>query len=107
MSTGQGPAQRARACPDPVRPCIFSPASVRFEVSLDGQQWQPFGEARAAQFPAVHARQEEMLRHEFAVRGSARAKFVRVTARNFGPLPAWHVSAGQQAWLFADEIIIK
>ena len=94
-------------CLEHMRSWIFFPASVRFEVSLDGQQWQPFGEARAAQFPAVHARQEEMLRHEFAVRGSARAKFVRVTARNFGPLPAWHVSAGQQAWLFADEIIIK
>lgn len=94
-------------CLEHMRSWIFFPASVRFEVSLDGQQWQPFGEARADQFPAVHARQEEMLRHEFAVRGSARAKFVKVTARNFGPLPAWHVSAGQQAWLFADEIIIK
>jgi hypothetical protein len=34
----------------------------------------------------------------------ARARYVRVVAEPFGPLPEWHLSAGEPAWLFVDEI---
>ena len=68
---------------------------------------QTYGEVENTQFAAVHARQEESVQHTFAVSGAARAKYIKVTARNFGPLPDWHVSAGQQAWVFVDEIIVK
>ena len=27
--------------------------------------------------------------------------------RNFGPLPKWHISAGEQAWLFVEEIEVR
>jgi hypothetical protein len=80
---------------------------VSVEYSTDGQQWQPFGEVINDEFAPIHARQEEMLTHTFTVEGNARAKYLRLTAKNYGPLPDWHISAGQQAWVFVDEIIIK
>ena len=94
-------------CLENMRSWIFFPKSVLVEYSLDGKTWKRYGEVQNTQFAAVHARQEESVTHTFAVGGNARAKYIKITARNFGPLPKWHVSAGEQAWLFADEIIIK
>jgi hypothetical protein len=34
-------------------------------------------------------------------------RFLRVQARNFGPLPDWHPGAGEPAWLFVDEIVAE
>jgi hypothetical protein len=36
-----------------------------------------------------------------------RAKYFKVTVENYGKLPDWHISAGEQAWLFIDEIVIR
>ena len=94
-------------CLEHMRSWIFFPSDVLFEVSHDGERWQTFGEVSSTQFPTEHGRQEEMVRHEFMADGTAQAKYVKVTATNFGRLPGWHVSAGEQAWLFADEIIIR
>jgi len=35
------------------------------------------------------------------------AKFIKVLAINYGPLPDWHPGAGEEAWLFVDEIIVE
>ncbi len=94
-------------CLEHMRSWIFFPINVKMETSLDGKTWKTFGEVSTTQFPTEHYRQEEMVRHEFCADGNTRAKYVKITATNFGALPDWHVSAGQQAWLFADEIIIK
>ena len=94
-------------CLENMRSWIFFPKCVEFSYSLDGEHWLPCGIARDVQFPVVHSRQEESVTHTFSVNCSVRAKYIRVDAENYGPLPDWHVSAGQQAWIFADEIIIK
>ena len=94
-------------CLEHMRSWIFFPVNVKMETSLDGKTWNIFGEVSATQFPAEHCRQEESVTHTFCADGATRAKYVKITATNFGALPDWHVSAGQQAWLFADEIIIK
>ena len=94
-------------CLENMRSWIFFPKSIKVEYSLDGQTWKAYGEVRNTQFAATHARQEESNTHTFAVNGLARARYVKLTVKNFGPLPDWHVSAGQQAWIFVDEIIVK
>ena len=35
------------------------------------------------------------------------ARYVKITGRTFGKLPAWHPGAGGEAWIFVDEIIIE
>ena len=94
-------------CLQNMRSWIFFPSEVQVEYSLDGQTWHPFGRVQNTLFPAEHARQEDYTQHTFAVSGHVQARHLRITARNFGALPQWHVSAGQQAWLFADEIVVK
>ena len=94
-------------CLEHMRSWIFFPINVKMETSLDGKTWKIFGEVSTTQFPTEHCRQEESVTHTFCADGATRAKYVKITATNFGALPDWHVSAGQQAWLFADEIIIK
>ena len=94
-------------CCEHMRAWVFFPTSVEVEYSVDGSEWHPFGTVYNTQFAPVHARQEEMLTHTFTVEGAARAKYLKITAHNYGPLPAWHISAGQQAWVFVDEIIVK
>jgi hexosaminidase len=35
------------------------------------------------------------------------ARYIRIEAENYGKLPASHEAAGQDAWLFVDEIIVE
>lgn len=93
-------------CLENMRSWIFFPKSVSVEYSLDGQIWKPYGEVKNTQFVPVHERQEESVVHCFAVNGSAQAKYLKITLHNYGLLPDWHISAGQQAWLFVDELEI-
>ena len=55
---------------------------------------------------SAQQRQEECTTQLFAVMKGVRAKYFKLTVENYGPLPDWHISAGEQAWVFADEIII-
>ncbi len=93
-------------CLENMRSWIFFPKVVKVEYSLNGETWIPYGEVRNTTFAPVHSRQEESITHLFGVEKQVRAKYIKVTATNFGPLPDWHVSAGEQAWLFVDEITI-
>jgi hypothetical protein len=34
-------------------------------------------------------------------------RYLKVIARNTGPLPAWHHAAGNESFIFADEIVIE
>jgi len=92
-------------------PWIFLPQWV--EVSLAGE------EDRANGTWTVVGRQELPLENDPArlVRrvevevspGQAgpSARFIRVRARNQGPLPDWHPGAPENAWLFVDEIVVE
>ena len=93
-------------CLENMRSWIFFPKSVSVEYSLDGQIWKPYGEVKNTQFAPVHDRQEESVVHCFAVNGTAQAKYLKITLHNYGILPSWHISAGQQAWIFVDELEI-
>ena len=96
-------------CLENMRSWIFYPKSLKVEYSLDGENWQPYGdklEYAPAPGEDLQARQGESHTQLFAAVKSVRAKYFRITLENYGKLPDWHISAGEQAWLFADEIII-
>ncbi len=98
-------------CLENMRSWIFYPKSVKIEYGTDGKNWKPYGTLTelvdAPGEKSAQQRQEESTTQLFAVKKTARAKCLKVTAQNYGTLPDWHISAGEQAWLFADEIIIK
>ncbi len=97
-------------CLENMRSWIFYPKSVKIEYSADGKNWQPYGTldelVDAPGEKSAQQRQEESTTHLFAVKKSVRAKYFKITAENYGKLPDWHISAGEQAWLFADELVI-
>ncbi len=88
---------------------IWMPRSVNFELSLDGQTWKPVltipNDVPDGSDPAVNV---GTLAKDF-VKNITRqeARYVRMTAVNFGKIPAWHPGHGGDAWIFADEIIIE
>ncbi len=97
-------------CLQNMRSWIFYPKSVKIEYSTDGENWQPYGTVPelvdAPGEKSAQQRQEECTTQLFAVMKGVRAKYFKLTVENYGPLPDWHISAGEQAWVFADEIII-
>lgn len=92
-------------CLENMKSWIFFPSRIEVEVSADNASWQPFGSIDNREFPTTLERQELSTVHNFVVNGTpATARFVRIKASNYGRLPQWHISAGEQAWLFVDEI---
>jgi hypothetical protein len=92
-------------CLDNMRAWIFFPKRIEVSVSSDGKTYRPWAHLDNDEFPAVRDRQEESVQHAFVCRGPlTSARYVKVKAVNYGPMPDWHISAGEQAWLFVDEI---
>jgi predicted alpha-1,2-mannosidase len=84
-------------------PWIMMPRQVSFSISSDGASFKDVGTVRSD----IPDNQMESTIKEFAVSVNAVARYVKVFAKSFGPLPAWHESAGKPSWLFIDEITIK
>ena len=97
-------------CLENMRSWIFYPKGVKIEYSTDGENWKDFGSVQGPQeapgSKSAQQRQGESTTQLFGAVKNVRAKYFKITAKNYGPLPAWHISAGEQAWLFADEIVI-
>jgi hypothetical protein len=84
-----------------MRPWILFPPEVTFEVSRDGRAFEPVRRDQAP-LPPDHA--EAVTGVYGGAVPAVRARYLRVRAATFGPLPDWHLGAGYPAWLFADEI---
>ena len=99
-------------CLENMRSWIFFPKEVEISTSLDGQQYTSRWTIRTDRqnaFPDVRERQSESIVHNFEAFSTeaVNARYVRIKAVNYGKMPDWHVSAGQQAWLFADEVTVN
>ena len=92
-------------CLENMRSWIFFPRKVEVSVSLDGKSYTPWASVENTEFASIRERQEEEVQHTFVCRGPyVSARFLKIKATNHGKMPSWHVSAGEQAWLFVDEI---
>jgi hypothetical protein len=80
------------------------PDRIEFEFSNDGEKFVKLVDFKT-QFP-----QDEM---KSVVKEFTRAmkpftaRYVRVRAYNIGKIPAWHLGAGGDPWIFVDEIFIN
>jgi predicted alpha-1,2-mannosidase len=84
---------------------IFMPRGIEVETSADGRRYVSLG--RAAN--ATPERRGGAVVADLEVRSSrtVRARYLRVLVSGHGALPSWHPGAGEMAWFFADEIIIR
>lgn len=84
------------------RAWIFYPRAFEVYVSDDGQQYKLFNKTT---LPI--GRSEGAHIQDLKVTGNVKARYVKIIIKNYGPMPKWHLSAGQQAWLFVDEVWVK
>jgi predicted alpha-1,2-mannosidase len=82
---------------------ILMPTSVEFWISEDGKAFTLAGRA-GHKIPETEM---TPVTADLELRLSARARFIKIIARNFGKLPAWHLGAGSPAFIFIDEIYIE
>ena len=86
------------------RSWILFPEYVEVAVSADGKEWTNV----CREMNHIPQEKNGTFLQTFTCPLSARGvKYLRVTAKNTGTLPAWHPSAGKEAWIFVDEIKVK
>ena len=94
--------QVGAGCLQDQRSWIFLPQGMEVYVSDDGKDYKLFGKNTLTQ-----AKVEGTHIEDLTINGKATARFVKIVVKNYGKLPEWHLSAGEQAWLFLDEIWVK
>ncbi len=83
---------------------IVMPERVQFWASEDGGAYSLVQEV----VNTVDPKQEgTVVRDVVAEFGSFKTRFVKVIAKTPGKLPAWHHAAGNDAFIFADEIVVE
>ena len=84
---------------------IFMPRSLTIFTSIEGDRFQIF----AATPNEEPDRDSKARAHDWtvSVRTPVQARHVMVVVRGFGTIPDWHPGAGEMAWFFTDEIIVR
>ncbi|NOQ73154.1 MAG: glycoside hydrolase family 92 protein [Crocinitomix sp.] len=86
-----------------IRSWVWFPSEVTFMISDDGENWY-----------AIHTAKNETpidqygaIVQKFGFEKAISTQYLKVTAKNRGICPDWHLGAGNPTWIFADEIIIE
>lgn len=77
---------------------IYPPREIEVSVSSDGKSYKPFG--NAAEFIKKNAGNGKLL----ITQAPISTRFVKVDVKNLGKIPDGKPGAGENAWLFLDEI---
>ena len=88
-------------CQD-ARSWIWMPRWVEFSVSEDGEHFTPLARVENT----MDERDYEVRIWDCEASVNARARFLKVFAKNIGTIPAWHPGAGSPGFIFIDEIWI-
>jgi hexosaminidase len=83
---------------------IFFPKKMEFFVSTDGIKFQKVGEVVNDVDPLSG---EKQLKDFAATFTPVTAGFVKIVAQNIGKAPKGHQGAGDNAWMFVDEIAVE
>ena len=83
---------------------ILMPERVQIWTSSDGQNFTLIKEIANTVDPRLEG---TIIRDADAEFDHLTARFLRVVAKNPGKLPAWHHAAGNDSFIFADEIVVE
>jgi len=107
------------SCLEDMKSWIFFPSSVEIEISHDGITFEKLKVIGTIPYVASNGPGNDYIpsfstyvvpmNREFFVKTNTTKPIskIRVTAKNFGKCPEWHLGAGNNTWLFADEIIFR
>ncbi|MEP6847762.1 MAG: chitobiase/beta-hexosaminidase C-terminal domain-containing protein, partial [Acidobacteriota bacterium] len=83
---------------------IWMPTHIEFELSSDGVDFQKVADIKT---DVATTDMDPKIRDYTMPLKPRNARYVRIHAYNLGKIPAWHPGAGDDAFIFVDEIIIK
>ncbi|MEZ4977208.1 MAG: GH92 family glycosyl hydrolase [Flavobacteriaceae bacterium] len=88
------------------RAWIFLPKKVIFSVSTDGKTFKSIAHFDSETLEPSDL--TEIKSYDYHLKGQT-IRYVKITAKNLGALPEWHLGYGDdgKCWIFADEITIK
>ncbi len=107
------------SCLQDMKSWIFYPSSIEIEISFDGVSYQKLESigtnnsfASNANTPTLIPAFSDYVGPTIAdfyrsTNTSTPIKAIRIVANNFGKCPSWHLGAGNDTWLFADELIFR
>jgi predicted alpha-1,2-mannosidase len=84
------------------RSWIMMPKTVEFWGSVDGKNYERLADI-SHQTPE-ETQENIILKLEKKLANKIQVRYIKVKATNFGKLPAWHISAGEEAFIFIDEV---
>ena len=82
---------------------ICFPTEVEFSVSDNGIDFKKAGTVNTGM--DIENRKVEI--KNFGIELNQSTRYIKVKAKNFGRLPKWHPGAGDESYIFIDEIIIE
>ena len=94
------------SCLQDMKSWIFYPSLILVEISVDGTIFKKVDQN--IKIPEFNdyvgpTNQDFTVKFESPVN----VKKIRITARNYGKCPQWHLGAGNDTWLFSDELIFR
>lgn len=85
------------------RSWIVFPKSVQYWLSDDGKNYK----LAATVESKIDVKDLEPQTQQYTAPLNARARYIKVVAKQYGPLPDWHESKGSPSYIFADEIMVE
>jgi putative alpha-1,2-mannosidase len=85
------------------RSWIVFPTYVQYWVSNDGKNYK----LAATVNSKTDIKELEAQTQQYGAPLNTRTRFIKVIAKQYGPLPDWHESKGSASYIFADEITVE
>ena len=86
-----------------IDPWIWFPKYVEYSISEDGTNFTKIATINNDSPDNDY----QALVKDFSAKIDVRVRYIKVFAKSYGVIPSWHVSAGENSWLFIDEIVIE
>ncbi len=83
---------------------IFLPASVEYAIAVKPGEFKTIAVVKNELIAGQDEPNIKVMSQKF---DKLNGRFIKVTAKNIGKCPEWHVGAGDKAWIFIDEITIE
>ncbi len=84
---------------------IFYPKEVSFYISNDSLHWTLLEDIPTHK--SDHAEQTTITLFSTTKVDQSKVKYVKMRAKNFGPMPQWHEGRGNPTFIFLDEFEVK
>ena len=82
---------------------IVFPQYVQYWVSDDGINYK----LAATVNTKIDVKERSAQTQDFTALLNLNTRYIKVIAKQYGPLPEWHESKGQPSYIFADEIVVE